>query len=271
MIQIARRARVWPGSPYPLGATFNGRGVNFALFSANAEKVELCLFDGRGQRELERVVLPEYTDQVWHGYLPDVRPGQLYGYRVHGPYDPGRGHRFNHHKLLLDPYAKQLVGQLHWSDAQFGYRVGGKREDLLFDARDSARGMPKCRVVDTAFTWGDDKRLDIPWRDSVLYETHLRGFTMLHPEVPDYVRGTCAGFSLPERDRSSEGGGRHRGRVPAGARLRPGPASGRARPVQLLGLQLDRLLRAGAALPRHAATSPSGRPWSAACTTPASR
>ena len=130
MIQTARRARVWPGSPYPLGATFDGRGVNFALFSANAERVELCLFDGRGQRELERVVLPEYTDQVWHGYLPDVRPGQLYGYRVHGPYDPGRGHRFNHHKLLLDPYAKQLVGQLHWSDAQFGYRVGARREDL---------------------------------------------------------------------------------------------------------------------------------------------
>ncbi len=197
MLQIARRARVWPGTSYPLGATFDGRGVNFALFSANAEKVELCLFDARGQRELERIVLPEYTDQVWHGYLPDVRPGQLYGYRVHGPYDPGRGHRFNHHKLLLDPYAKQLVGQLRWSDAHFGYRVGGRREDLQFDARDDARGMPKCRVVDTAFTWGGDKSPNVPWRDSVLYETHLRGFTMLHPDVPDYVRGTCAGFSLP--------------------------------------------------------------------------
>ena len=160
MLQFARRARVWPGAAYPLGATFDGRGVNFALFSANAEKVELCLFDARGQRELERVVLPEYTDQVWHGYLPDARPGQLYGYRVYGPYDPKAGHRFNHHKLLLDPYAKQLVGQLHWSDAHFGYRVGGRREDLVFDTRDNARGMLKCRVVDTAFTWGDDKLLE---------------------------------------------------------------------------------------------------------------
>ena len=154
MLQFARRARVWPGVAYPLGATFDGRGVNFALFSAHAEKVELCLFDARGQRELERVVLPEYTDQVWHGYLPDARPGQLYGYRVYGPYDPKSGHRFNHHKLLLDPYAKQLIGQLHWSDAHFGYRVGGRREDLVFDTRDNARGMLKCRVVDTAFTWG---------------------------------------------------------------------------------------------------------------------
>ena len=198
MLQFARRARVWPGVAYPLGATFDGRGVNFALFSAHAEKVELCLFDARGQRELERVVLPEYTDQVWHGYLPDARPGQLYGYRVYGPYDPKSGHRFNHHKLLLDPYAKQLIGQLHWSDAHFGYRVGGRREDLVFDTRDNARGMLKCRVVDTAFTWGDDRLLNLPWHESVLYETHLRGFTMLHPSVPDHLRGTCAGFSMPE-------------------------------------------------------------------------
>ncbi|MEK0085681.1 glycogen debranching protein GlgX [Benzoatithermus flavus] len=198
MIHITRRARIWPGRPYPLGATFDGRGVNFALFSANAEKVELCLFDPRGQRELERIVLPEYTDQVWHGYMPDVRPGQLYGYRVYGPYEPKRGHRFNPHKLLLDPYARQLVGHLHWSDAHFAYRIGSRRGDLSFDTRDNARGMPKCRVVDTAFTWGDDKLLHIPWHESVLYETHLRGFTMLHPAVPDQVRGTCAGFSLPE-------------------------------------------------------------------------
>ena len=198
MIHITRRARVWPGRSYPLGATFDGRGVNFALFSANAEKVELCLFDPRGTRELERIVLPEYTDQVWHGYFPDVRPGQLYGYRVHGPYEPGRGHRFNPNKLLLDPYAKQLIGPLHWSDAHFGYRVGGRREDLAIDTRDNARGMPKCRVVDTAFTWGDDKLLQIPWHESVLYETHLRGFTMLHPAVPEPLRGTCSGFSIPE-------------------------------------------------------------------------
>jgi isoamylase len=198
MLPVARRARVWPGAPYPLGATFDGRGVNFALFSANAEKVELCLFDPRGGREIERIVLPEYTDQVWHGYLPDVRPGQLYGYRVHGPYDPRRGHRFNHHKLLLDPYAKQLWGPLRWSDAHFAYRIGAKREDLSFDARDNAHGMPKCRVVDTAFTWGGDRRPDVPWHESVLYEAHLRGFTMLHPDVPQRYRGTAAGFSIPQ-------------------------------------------------------------------------
>ena len=198
MLQFARRARVWPGASHPLGASFDGRGVNFALFRANAEQVELCLFDARGQRKLERVVLPEYTDQVWHGYLPDARPGQLYGYRVYGPYDPRAGHRFNHHKLLLDPYTKQLVGQLHWSDAHFGYRVGSRREDLAFDSRDSARGMPKCRVVDTAFTWGSDRLLNLAWQESVLYEAHLRGFTMLQPGVPSHLRGTCAGFSMPE-------------------------------------------------------------------------
>jgi glycogen operon protein len=143
-------------------------------------------------------VLPEYTDQVWHGYLPDARPGQLYGYRVHGPYDPARGHRFNHHKLLLDPYAKQLWGQLRWSDAHFAYRIGSRREDSRFDAADNARGMLKCRVVDTAFTWGGDQRPDVPWHESVLYETHLRGFTMLHPDVPERYRGTAAGFSIPQ-------------------------------------------------------------------------
>ncbi len=199
MLPVARRARVWPGAPYPLGATFDGRGVNFALFSANAEKVELCLFDPRGEREIERIVLPEYTDQVWHGYMPDIRPGQLYGYRVHGPWDPAGGHRFNPAKLLLDPYAKQLWGQLRWSDAHFGYRIGSPRDDLSRpDARDNARGMLKCRVVDTAFTWGDDKAPHVPWHESILYETHLRGFTMRHPDVPERYRGTAAGFSIPQ-------------------------------------------------------------------------
>jgi glycogen operon protein len=199
MLPVARRARVWPGVPYPLGATFDGRGVNFALFSAKAEKVELCLFDPRGEREIERIVLPEYTDQVWHGYMPDIRPGQLYGYRVHGPWDPAGGHRFNPAKLLLDPYAKQLWGQLRWSDAHFGYRIGSPRDDLSRpDARDNARGMLKCRVVDTAFTWGDDKSPHVPWHESILYETHLRGFTMRHPDVPERYRGTAAGFSIPQ-------------------------------------------------------------------------
>lgn len=192
------RARIWPGRPQPLGATFDGRGVNFALFSAHAEKVELCLFDARGEREIERIELPEYTDQVWHGYLPDARTGQLYGYRVHGPYDPAHGHRFNHHKLLLDPYAKRLDGQLRWSDAHFGYRLGHPREDLAFDRRDNARGMPKCRVVDDAFTWGADSRPDVPWERSIFYEAHLKGLTAQHPSLPVPLRGTAAGLAHPD-------------------------------------------------------------------------
>jgi len=171
--------------------------VNFALFSANAEKVELCLFDARGRRELRRVVLPEYTDEVWHGYLPDVRPGQLYGYRVYGPYDPANGHRFNANKLLIDPYALQLAGTLHWSDAHFGYRVGAPRADQTFDRRDNASGMPKCVVVDPAFTWGNDRRLHTRWHESIVYELHVRGYTMLHPGVPPAYRGTFAGLSSP--------------------------------------------------------------------------
>ena len=189
------RTTVWPGKPYPLGASWDGFGVNFALFSAHAEKVELCLFDKTGQREVERIALPEHTDEVWHGYLPDARPGLLYGYRVHGPYEPMAGHRFNPHKLLLDPYAKALFGAFRWSDAHYGYRVGSTKEDLSFDRRDNARGMPKCRVVDSAFTWGHDRRPEVPWSDTIIYETHVRGFTMLHPEVPPPLRGTFAGMS----------------------------------------------------------------------------
>ncbi|AWK89954.1 glycogen debranching protein GlgX [Azospirillum thermophilum] len=189
------RTAVWPGKPYPLGATWDGFGVNFALFSAHAEKVELCLFDKTGQREIERIALPEHTDEVWHGYLPDARPGLLYGYRVHGPYEPGAGHRFNPNKLLIDPYAKALFGGFKWSDAHYGYRVGSTREDLSFDRRDNARGMPKCRVVDRAFTWGSDRHPATPWPDTIVYETHVRGFTMRHPEVPAPLRGTFAGLS----------------------------------------------------------------------------
>src|SRR5579884_3392956 len=136
------------GLPFPLGATWDGLGVNFALFSSNATKVELCLFDESGERELTRIELPEYTDEVWHGYLPDARAGTTYGYRVHGPYDPRRGHRFNPNKLLLDPYAKQIVGQLKWDPALFGYTVGAADGDLSFDVRDSALFMPRCRVID---------------------------------------------------------------------------------------------------------------------------
>jgi isoamylase len=193
----ARRAEVLPGRPYPLGATWNGAGVNFALFSEHAEKVELCLFDPRGRREVGRIALPEYTDLVWHGYLPDARPGLLYGYRVYGPYDPANGHRFNHHKLLLDPYAAMIFGSLQWSDAQFGYRIGSPRGDLSFDRRDDAAGMPKCVVVDTAFTWGNDRLLHSRWHELIVYELHVRGFTMKHPNVAPALRGTFAGLSSP--------------------------------------------------------------------------
>ncbi|MBI5616645.1 MAG: glycogen debranching protein GlgX [Gammaproteobacteria bacterium] len=186
---------VWPGSPYPRGATWDGEGVNFSLFSAHAEKVEVCIFDPSGRRELQRVTLPECTEAVWHGYLPEGRPGLLYGYRVHGPYRPEQGHRFNPHKLLIEPYAKHLQGTLKWSDAHFGYRIGGRREDLSMDRRDNAAGMPKCRVVDPAFTWGNDQPPKIPWHDTVIYELHMRGYTRRHPAVPEPLRGTYAGLA----------------------------------------------------------------------------
>jgi isoamylase len=191
------RAKIWPGQPEPLGANWDGFGSNFALFSAHAEKVELCLFDRTGQREIERIVLPEYTDEVWHGYLPDVTPGQLYGYRVYGPYDPYNGHRFNPNKLLIDPYAKRLFGPLRWTDAHCGYRVGSARDDLSFDKRDNARFMPKGVVIDRAFTWAEDRRPNTPLADTVVYETHVRGFTMRHPDIPKAMRGTFAGMSAP--------------------------------------------------------------------------
>ncbi len=186
---------VWPGKPFPQGATWDGEGVNFALFSEAAEGVELCVFDDRGRRELQRIPLREHTDQVWHCYLPEARPGQLYGYRVYGPYQPQLGSRFNPQKLLLDPYAKAIVGQLAWSDAHFGYRIGSQRADLSQDRRNNASGMPKCQVIDPAFSWGDDRNPRTPWHDTVIYETHVRGFTKLHPQVPPQYRGTYAGLS----------------------------------------------------------------------------
>lgn len=186
---------VWPGRPYPLGATWDGQGVNFALFSEHATGVELCLFDASGRRELKRVPLRWQTDQVWHCYLPEARPGLLYGYRVHGPYEPQNGHRFNPHKLLLDPYAKAIDGEIRWSDALFPYRIGGRREDLVIDRRDSAPGMPKSRVVDTAFTWGEDHAPRTPWHDTIIYEAHVKGLTRLHPGVPSALRGTYAALA----------------------------------------------------------------------------
>ena len=188
---------VWPGRPYPLGATWDGEGVNFALFSEHAEGVELCLFDPKGKRQVECIELHEQTDQVWHCYLPDARPGLLYGYRVRGKYDPAKGLRFNARKLLLDPYARSIVGHLRWSDAHFGYRIGSRREDLAPDDRDDAFGMPKCQVVDPAFSWGNDRPPNTPWNDTVIYELHVKGFTHLHPDIPQRLRGKYAALATP--------------------------------------------------------------------------
>jgi isoamylase len=196
--ELLRRSRVEEGRPFPLGATWDGLGVNFALFSAHATKVELCLFSADGRQEIERVELPEYTDEVWHGYLPDARPGTVYGYRVHGPYEPTQGHRFNPNKLLLDPYGKAIVGQLRWHHSLFGYRIGSRRDDLSYDRRDSASFMPKSRVIDPAFTWGRAyEKPSIPWDRTIFYETHVKGFTARHPAVPERLRGTYAGLAQP--------------------------------------------------------------------------
>src|SRR5918998_904631 len=189
--------RVEPGLPHPLGATWDGGGVNFALFSAHAEKVELCLFDPNGKRETDRIALPEYTHEVWHGYFPNIRPGQLYGYRVSGPYDPKNGHRFNNNKLLIDPYAKALHGELRWHDAAFGYRVGSPQADLSRDRRDSAFIMPKCVVIDTAVTWGDDRPPRRPWQETIIYEAHVKGMTAARDDIPDQIRSSFAGLADP--------------------------------------------------------------------------
>ena len=196
--QTLRRSSIREGKPFPLGATWDGLGVNFALFSAHATRVELCLFDEGGETELERLELPEYTDEVWHGYLPSARPGTVYGYRVYGPYEPDAGHRFNPNKLVLDPYAKQLVGELRWGPELFGYRLNSPEKDLSFDERDSAKLMQKCRVIDPAFTWGSARKPETPWELTVLYEMHVKGFTKLHPMVGEADRGTFAGLAYPD-------------------------------------------------------------------------
>jgi isoamylase len=188
--------RVREGSPHAHGAIWDGKGTNFTLFSANATKVEVCLFDSQGQRELERLELPEYTDQIWHGYIADVHPASVYGLRVHGPYEPDAGHRFNPNKLLLDPYARGHVGELKWDPACFGYTIGAKDDDLSFDERDSAAFMPKCVVVDPNFDWHGQPRFGVTsWDGTIIYEAHVRGFTKLHPGVPEKQRGTYAGFT----------------------------------------------------------------------------
>ncbi len=187
--------RVWPGSAYPLGATWDGEGVNFTLFSEHASSVELCLFESTDGPETERVRLRERTNMVWHAYLPDIRPGQLYGFRVHGPYAPHEGHRFNRHKLLLDPYARAVAGDVQWHDALFGHVVGAAEEDLSCDPTDSAPFVPRCVVVDPAFSWGDDRPPRTPWNETVIYECHIKGMTALHPAVPAHLRGTYLGMA----------------------------------------------------------------------------
>jgi glycogen operon protein len=188
--------RIWPGRPYPLGATWDGRGVNFALYSENAAKVELCFFDSPYDRkEAERIEMPEYTDMVWHMYLPEVRPGQLYGYRVHGPYQPAKGHRFNDNKLLLDPYARSIARMPKWTDTLQGYVIGDKQQDLSYSKLDSAADAPLGCVVDEAFTWGDDRSPKTPSHQTLIYEMHVKGFTKLNEEIPDELRGTYAGLS----------------------------------------------------------------------------
>jgi glycogen operon protein len=190
-------ARLDPGVPYPLGATWDGLGVNFAVFSANAEQIDLCLFDPAGHKELARLPLPECTDEIWHGYLPGAHPGTVYGLRAYGPYQPQNGHRFNPAKLLIDPYAKKLTGSFRWADALFGYRTHSNRLDLSLDKRDSAPAVPKCVVIDEAFDWSRDARPDVPWPETIIYEAHVRGVSMLSPDIRAHERGTFAALASP--------------------------------------------------------------------------
>src|SRR5438034_1710363 len=186
--------KTWLGYPYPLGATWLGNGVNFALFSEHSTSVDLCLFDSMEAREENiRIPVTEHTDQVWHIFLPEARPGQIYGYRVSGPYEPEIGMRFNSSKLLLDPYAKAIAGRVEWGDEMFGYVVGDEKEDLTRDFRDDAWGMPKAVVIDNAFDWGDDQPPRTPLHSTIIYEIHTKGFTKLNEKLSEEVRGSFTG------------------------------------------------------------------------------
>ncbi len=205
MAQILE-SRIKEGLPFPRGAAWDGNGTNFAIFSANATKVELCIFDDKGERQVQRIELPECTNQIWHGYLPDLGPGTIYGYRVYGPYEPDAGHRFNPNKLLLDPYAVAHTGGLKWNPAVFGYKMESG-DDLTFDERDSAPFMPKSVVVDPNFDWdgsasqdrkGNLRTLAVPFDDTIIYELHVRGYTKKHPAVAKNLRGTYAGLATRE-------------------------------------------------------------------------
>ena len=191
-------ARVLPGRAAPLGATWDGQGVNFALYSENATSVDLCLFDEvADEREQGRIHVTEVVGHVWHAYVPGLRPGQLYGYRVHGPYDPVHGLRFNPAKLMLDPYARAIAGNVDWQAPVFAYTLGSPEQDLDMNDEDDAWGVPKGVVVDGFFDWGDDHPPRTAWPDSVIYEVHLKGFTQRHPDLPRNVQGTYSGLGSP--------------------------------------------------------------------------
>ncbi len=186
---------VWPGRPDPLGATWDGQGTNFAVYAQPVTRVELCLFDESTGKETARVALPEQTRNIFHGYIQGVGPGQLYGYRVHGRYAPREGLRFNANKLLIDPYARALCGAVDWDTPVFAYRLGSRTEDLTRDVHNSARGVPKSVVVDDSFDWGDDRPPNVAWSETIVYETHVKGISMRHPDVPEHLRGTYLGLA----------------------------------------------------------------------------
>ena len=269
------RHRIREGRDFPLGATWDGLGVNFALFSAHATKVELCLFDDAGKREIERIELPEYTDEVWHGYLPGrAARARSTAIACTAPTSPTNGHRFNPNKLLLDPYAQGDRRRADWDHALFGYTIGSPDDDLTFDERDSAPFMPKCRVIDPAFTWGDERRP----RRAVGPHDHLRDRTCAAspsciPAVPESLRGTFAGLGRPGGGRLHPRARRHRGRAAADPHLRRRQLSARQGADATTGATTrsasSRPTRATAACPTSA--SPSSRRWWRACTTPASR
>lgn len=195
---VISKIKQYPGSPYPLGATWDGAGVNFALYADKATGVELCLFKTpNDEKEVVKVRMTERSHQVWHIYIPDLKPGQLYGFRVHGAYEPNNGQRFNPNKLLLDPYAKAIAGKIEWNDSLFGYEVGSEEEDLSLSKQNSAPFLPKCVVIDPSFDWGDDEAPRIPYHKSIIYETHVRGFTKLHPDIPEDIRGSYSALAHP--------------------------------------------------------------------------
>src|ERR1700743_3278869 len=187
---------IFPGDPYPLGSFWNGKGVNFAIYSHNATSVELCLFNAaEGEKETQRIKFNERFHDIWHAFIPDLKPGQLYGYRISGPYDPAGGHRFNPNKVLLDPYSKAICNIIEWDNSLFGYEVG--KDDLIMDNQDSAERAPKSAVIDHHFDWEDDKPPKVAYHNMVIYEAHVKGFTKMFRDIPNEIKGTYAAFAHP--------------------------------------------------------------------------